>query len=331
MKQSFKMLDEFLNRYDKFIISTHESPDADGLGCEIAFLDFLKQMGKKGIILNSDPTPEICRFLDIDNEITIFTNESQLPDDIEKYALFILDTNDYTNIGSIHKYLDGRVKEKFFIDHHKGSDQDMIDINFVQAEVASASEIIYSIIKYYKKELNFKTAQALYTGIVFDTGSFRYPKTTLETFMTASHLVSKGVDPFKVYEHLYESNSLSSLQLRGKILSSMEILEDGKMISMKLTPEMVKDTKGSFSEGEATINAPFTVKGVIASLLIKQDIEGPVKISMRTKGDLDVAEIAMKNNGGGHKNAAGYKSKLSFDDAYAKAVEDMKTLFKKHF
>jgi len=181
---------------------------------------------------------------------------------------------------------------------------------------------------HYKKELNFKTAQALYSGIVFDTGSFRYPKTTSETFQIASHLVSMGADPFKVYEQLYESNSLSSLQLRGKILSSMDILEDGKMISMRLTPEMVKETKGSFAEGEATINSPFTVKGVIASLLIKQDMEGPVKISMRTKGNLDVSVIAIQNGGGGHKNAAGYKSKLTFEEAYTKAINDMKILFK---
>ena len=328
MNPLFKLLDEFLSRHDKFIISTHESPDADGLGCEIAFFDFIKQMGKEGIILNSDPTPEICKFFDIDNELTVFQDESQLPDNIEEYALIVLDTNDYSNIGHIYKYLKDRIKESFIIDHHKGNDQGMIDLNLILVEVASTSEIIFSIIKHYNKKLNFKAAQALYSGIVFDTGSFRYPKTSSETFQIASHLVSLGVDPFKVYEQLYESNSLSSLQLRGKILASMDILADGKMISMKLTPEMVRETKGSFAEGEATINSPFTVKGVIASLLVKQDLEGPVKISMRTKGNLDVSEIAMRNGGGGHKNAAGYKSKQPFEEAYAKAINDMKPFFK---
>ena len=328
MNQSIKKLDEFLKRNDKFIISTHESPDADGLGCEIAFFDFLKQMGKTVMILNSDPVPEICQFLDIDNELTVFSDESQLPADINEYAQFVLDTNDYNNIGSAYNILSTRVKEYFIIDHHQDSDQNKINTNFIKVDAASASEIIYAIIMYYGKELNFKTAQALFTGIVFDTGSFRYPKTTAETFKIASHLVSLGVDPFQVYEHLYESNSLSSFQLRGKILSSMEILEGGRMISMKLTPQMVADTNGSFSEGEATINQPFTVKGVAASLLVKQDVEGPVKISMRTKGNLDVAALAIKNGGGGHKNAAGFKSKLPFDEAYAKAVADMKEFFK---
>ena len=328
MNKSFKMLTEFLDRHDKFIISTHESPDADGLGCEIAFLDFLRQMGKSGIIINSDPTPGICKFFDIDDEIIILKDESQLPDNIEEYALFVLDTNDYNNIGTIYKHLKERVKSSFIIDHHQGSPQDLIDANFIKGELASTSEIIYLIIIHYKKELTFKAAQALYTGIVFDTGSFRYPKTTSDTYQTAAHLVRAGADPFKIYEQLYESNSLSSLQLRGKILSSMEVLEDGRMIAMRLTPEMVKETKGSFSEGEATINSPFTVKGVVASLLVKQDFEGPVKISMRTKGNLDVSKIALKNNGGGHKNAAGYKSKLPFEEAYAQAISDMKIFFK---
>jgi len=327
MNQSIKNLDDFINKYDKFIISTHESPDADGLACEIAFFDLMKQLGKNAIIFNSDPTPEICSFIDIDNEINILENIEQIPGKPEDYAQFVLDTNDYDNTGTVYKLLSQRVKDCFIIDHHQG-DQEKADANYVKVEAASASEIIYSIIQHYGKELNFKTAQALYAGIVFDTGSFRFPKTTSETFRIASHLVSFGVDPFKVYEQLYESNSISSFQLRGRILSTMDVLFNGRMIAMRLTPEMVNETGGSFSEGEATINQPFQVKGVVASLLIKQDTEGPVKVSMRTKGALNVAEIAIENGGGGHKNAAGYKSKLNFEETYNKAIEDMSKFFK---
>ena len=122
MEQSIQKLDEFLKRHSKFIISTHESPDADGLGCEIAFLDFLRQMGKTAIILNSDPVPEICSFLDIDNELTVLENESQIPEDIHEYAQFVLDTNDYNNIGSAYRILNNKVKEYFIIDHHQGGD-----------------------------------------------------------------------------------------------------------------------------------------------------------------------------------------------------------------
>jgi len=97
---------------------------------------------------------------------------------------------------------------------------------------------------------------------------------------------------------------------------------------MKLTPDMLRRTGASFTEGEPVINVPLTVKGVVASILIKQDIVGPVKVSMRTKGDIDVARLAMEMGGGGHKNAAGYKSKLSFEETYIKAIESMGRFFK---
>lgn len=327
MNSAFTNLDNFLTKHDKFIISTHESPDADGLGSAIAFLDLLKQLNKEAYILNSDPVPEICRFMDIDNEITTLRDESQLPPDIEDFVQIVLDTNDYENIGSAYKILKNRVKDFFIIDHHEG-DLHKADVNFIKVEASSTAEIIYSIIQYYRKEINFKTAQAIYAAIVFDTGSFRFPKTTSETFSIASDLLEYGVSPFKVYEELYESNSLSSFQLRTRILSTMEIMHNGKMVVMKLTPEMVEETSGSFAEGEAIINLPFTVKGVVVSILIKQDKEGPVKVSMRTKGDINVAAIAIRNGGGGHKNAAGYKPGLNFDEAYKKAVNDMDVFFK---
>ncbi len=327
MNSAFTNLDNFLNKYDKFIISTHESPDADGLGSEIAFLDLLKQLDKEAYIFNADPAPEICRFMDIDNELAVLIDESQLPENIEDFVHIILDTNDYENIGSIYKTLHPRVKDFFIIDHHEG-DLHKADVNFIKVEASSTAEIIYSIIQFYRKELNFKTAQAIYSAIVFDTGSFRFPKTTSETFSIASHLLEYGVSPFQVYEHLYESNSLSSFQLRTKILSTMEIMHKGKMVVMKLTPDMVEETNGSFAEGESIINLPFTVKGVVASLLIKQDTAGPVKVSMRTKGNINVAEIAIRNGGGGHKNAAGYKPGLNFEEAYNKAIDDMDVFFK---
>jgi len=99
------------------------------------------------------------------------------------------------------------------------------------------------------------------------------------------------------------------------------------MIALKLTPDMLKETGATFTEGEPAINLPLTVKGVVASLLVKQDFEGPVKVSMRTKGNIDVAQLAMERGGGGHKNAAGYKSKLSFDETYRQALKSMEKFF----
>ena len=100
MHSGFKSLDNYLEKYDSFIISTHESPDWDGLGAEIAFSELLGKLGKTAIILNSDPTPEAFESFDPDNEINVYSDDFALPDDIEKYAQFVLDTNDYDNIGT---------------------------------------------------------------------------------------------------------------------------------------------------------------------------------------------------------------------------------------
>ncbi len=327
MPSGFINLDKFLARHKKFIISTHESPDGDGLGAELAFNEILANMGKTTIILNSDPVPEKYLFIDPGKEIRVCAREIDLSDNIGEYAAFVLDTNDFSNIGVLHSLIRDRLKEVFIIDHHEGG-QDKLESNFIKVEASSTCEIIYSLFRYYDMVPSFKAAQALYTGILFDTGSFRYPKTSPETFRAAARLVELGVNPFTVYEKIYESNTLSSFELESMILASMEIHFGGKMIALRLTPEMLRKSGASFSEGELSINIPLTVDGVIASILVKQDIEGPIKVSMRTKGDYDVARIAMSNGGGGHKNAAGYKSKLDFEETFRKVINEVGAFFR---
>lgn len=326
MASGLKNLKNYLLKYQKFIISTHESPDGDGLGAEIAFHQLLNQIGKTSFILNSDPMPDKYIFIDIDDEINVFNKKFIFPDDLNEYAVFVLDTNNFDNIGPAYHYIKNSVIDVFVIDHHEGG-KDKFDTNFIKAEASSACEIVYDIMKSYKSEINFKTAQALYTGILSDTGSFRYPKTSPKTFKIASDLVRIGADPYTIYERIYESNTLASFELKAKMLASMEVHFNKKLILMKLTPEMLLQTGAPFTEGEININLPLTIDGVTASILVKQDISGPIKVSMRTKGDYDVAEIAMAKGGGGHKNAAGYKSTLAFEETCEDVLEELSTYF----
>ncbi len=327
MLTGLKNLSDFLSKYQKFVISTHESPDGDGLGAEIAFNELLHHLGKTSFILNSDPIPDKFLFIDTDNEINIYSDDFKLPDDLDEYAVFVLDTNNFDNIGAAYHNLKDKIKEVFVIDHHEGG-RDRIEADFIKVEASSASEIIYEIMRDYNVVPSLKSAQALYAGILFDTGSFRYAKTSPTTFKIAASLVEIGANPVTIYENIYETSSLASFQLRAKMLSSMEIHFSKKLILMKLTPDMLEATGSPFTEGELNINLPLTLDGIVASVLVKQDVEGPVKVSMRTKGELDVAEIAMANGGGGHKNAAGYKSKLSFDETCKDVINEMSKFFK---
>lgn len=322
----FVNLKNYLNSHDNFIISTHESPDPDGLGAEIAFKELLLKIGKHAIIINSDPTPSKFSFIDPDNEILIFDKNDIIPN-LTDYVVFVLDTNDFENIGKAYYHIKDSIRDVFIIDHHEG-DQDKIKSDFIKVEASSTSEIIGIILQHFGIIPSFKAAQALYAGIVFDTGCFKYPKTSPVTFVLAAQLVSLGVKPYEIYQQIYENNSLEVFRLRALMLSTMEVHFDGKLILLKLTPDMIKETNAPFAEGEVNINLPLSIQGVVASVLVKQDIGGPVKVSMRTKGNLDVAEIAIANGGGGHKNAAGYKSLYDFQTTRVKVLEEMSRFFK---
>jgi len=326
METGLKNFNDFLEKYEKIILSTHESPDADGLGSEIGMVYLLRHLGKKPVILNSDVTPEKYRFIDVDHEISVINVNFDVPNDIEDYALLVLDTNDCNNIGKAYTFLKDKVKEIFVVDHQSG-DSGCYQSSFIKEQASSTSEMVYALLKHYNTPIEFKVAQALFAGVVFDTGSFRYPKTTAFTFKMASELVEIGVIPFDIFEKLYENNSLASFELRTLILSSMKVLFQGRLVVMSMTADMLLKTGAPYEEGELNINVPLTVKGVVVSVLVKEDTNGLVKVSMRSKGNYDVSKVALENGGGGHKNAAGYKSKYKFNDAYAKAIDDVSVFF----
>jgi phosphoesterase RecJ-like protein len=326
MERGISNLDEFLGKHDKIVITTHESPDPDGIGAEMAFYDLMIFLKKKPIIINSDKTPQKYLFMDPSSLITIYNDQYAFPEDIGDYGLVILDTNDYENIGAIHKYTREKIKDTFIIDHHSRYETDL-KVNYIDPTASSTSEMMYDIFCHYQMPLAFNTAMPLYAGILFDTGSFRYPKTSPRTHRTVSALVEAGVSPTWIFDIMYESYSLSSLVLKSRMLATMEFYFNGKLVMMHLTPEMLVETGGIFSEGEHNINIPLTVKEVQASVMIKQDINGPIKVSMRTKGELNVADISFQHKGGGHKNAAGYKSFVPWTETKRLVLEDMSKLF----
>jgi bifunctional oligoribonuclease and PAP phosphatase NrnA len=326
MERALQDFVSFLNRHEKFVITTHESPDPDGIGAEVAFYNLLIHLGKKPIIVNADKTPDKYRFIDYDKKITIFDKSYVFPEDISDYGIVILDTNDYSNIGTVYFAFKNLISDVFIIDHHSKNVDD-VGFNYINPRASSTSEIIFQIIEHFKAPIPFKSALGMYSGMLFDTGSFRYPKTSPSTFMAAAKLVEVGVSPTWIYEVMYETYSVSSLMLKSRMLSTMEFHFGGRLVLMHLTPEMLIETGGIFSEGEININIPLTVKDVYVSVLIKKDIEGPLKVSMRTKGDLNVADIALSRKGGGHKNAAGYKSYLSWEETRTQVLDDISKFF----
>src|SRR6056297_1585371 len=170
----FDNLTLFLKKNTKFILCTHETPDGDAIGSECAMYFALKQMGKQVLLYNSDPAPQKYSYLQCAPFISHLKEKSQLPQDIDEYVLLILDTNDIHNIGVASELILPQVKDYFIVDHHE-SDDNIIEVNHIEESASSTCEILFELFDSLGLELTLPMADAIFTGIVYDTGSFIYP------------------------------------------------------------------------------------------------------------------------------------------------------------
>ena len=317
---------DFIDKYDKFIITAHETPDGDALGSEYAMLLALRKLGKSARILNADPAPQKFAFIANGGEFEVLVRKEQIPEDIGEFGLFILDVNDINNIGQVATLVLPRVKEYFIVDHHD-SETVQLAKNHIEQNASSTCEILYLLFREMNLELDLTIARALYMGIVYDTGSFIYPKTTAVTFEIAHDLVSLGVQPNDIYVSVYESNSISSLVLMSKVLATLELHYDNKVAVQTMTQELLRKADAIYEESDLLINIPLRSGDVRVSVFFKENLEGVKRCSLRSKGNIDVAAIAQSFGGGGHKTAAGFKCVRPFDVMKVEVLEMLHEYF----
>jgi phosphoesterase RecJ-like protein len=322
----YKSITRFLQNNDKFILTSHETPDGDAVGSECAMFAALNYLGKKVLIFNADPAADKYRYLSCSQDIHVLEDETQLPGDIGTFVLLIMDTNDIHNIGQVADIVLPRVKEYFIIDHHE-SDDDIIMVNHIEDSASSTCEILYALFRHLDIPITLPMANSLYTGIVYDTGSFIYPKTSAETFRIAHELVKTGVEPYYIYSRIYESNSVSALQLQAKVLSSLELLFDQQVAVLTMTHGDIVQCGALYEEADTLINIPLKSERIKVSLFFKENETGILRCSLRSKGDINVAEIAQHYGGGGHKTAAGFKSKYPLETIKQKVLDKLARYF----
>jgi len=322
----FNSLTHFIQAFDKFILTAHETPDGDALGSECAMYLALQQLNKEVIIFNADPTPEKYYYLEGAEHIRILKAESQIPANVGEYVLLILDTNDIHNIGQVADMLLPRVKEYFIIDHHE-SDEDIILDNHIEESASSTCEILYQLFELLGVPLSLPISTALFTGIVYDTGSFIYPKTSATTFSIAHNLVKIGVNPNYIYRRIYESNSISALRLQSRVLSTLELFYNQHVAAQTMTRDMIFECRAKYEEADTLINIPLKSEKVMVSLFFKENEEGILRCSLRSKEDINVAEIAQLYGGGGHRTAAGFKSIWPLETIKQKVLEMLAKYF----
>jgi phosphoesterase RecJ-like protein len=320
---------QLIERHKNFILTTHVNPDGDGLGSELALAYFLRKKGKTVTIINNSKTPENYEWLDHKKEIIFFSAENDRDKLLNADAIFILDTNQPERLRNMQPFVVQSQATKIVIDHHLDS-HTFADHYLFDENATSTGEIIYRILnKLDPSSIDKDIAMALYTAIMTDTGSFRYPRVNQETHNIIAHLIECGADPIESYSNVYENWHLGRMQLLGKALDSMKMVYDGKLVYIVCSQKMFDETGTTEIETDNFTIYPMSVRGVQIGILFNELSDG-VKISFRSKGSIPINELAKEFGGNGHHNAAGtrlFNVKLqdTIDTVIKKAGKYLKT------
>lgn len=296
----------------------HRGPDGDAMGSALALDGFLKSFEIKPVVVAPDDFPSFLKWLPGNEDVLIYENKSQEIDEIIKNMdlIFCLDFNHPGRVAKFQNTLTAAEAPKLVIDHHRDPDA-FADEYYVNEEASSTAELIYHLIEEMGEtdRIDGDVAICLYTGLVTDTGSFRFDSVTPDVLRIAAELMKKGIDHTKVYDEIYDNSTLDRLRLRGYALSEKTILlEDSGAAYISLTNKELERFNFHPGDTEGLVNYALGLAGVhVAGFFYERD--GYVKISLRSKGKVDVNEVASAYfNGGGHKNAAGGRSSDSLKE-----------------
>jgi phosphoesterase RecJ-like protein len=308
---------EFLKRHTSLLLTTHDPADPDGLGAEMLFLLLAKSMGKKVRIINSSPIPELYRYMDVDNTVESWKNVgATLPRDA---AMVIFDTADEYHIGDLRDIIPF-AKEVFVIDHHEHNEFSTFR-GYIDSTASSTCELMVELALTAGIKLTPEYATAAYSGIVYDSGFFAYPKTSARTFRAALALVEAGVNPNKVYQIFNGSASTEALLLEKSVLSTLEIRNHGKVAIQILRKSELEKNGAAYEDAKLFINTPMKSREIEVSIMVKEPIEGNLRCSLRSKGNVNVAKLAQTLGGGGHATAAGFRSSRGLNETIATILE----------
>lgn len=286
---------------NRFLLTSHVNPDGDALGSELGLARLLRRLGKGAVVWNRDVMPSVYRPLPGSDRI--HTGEEPPAGFPEVFdAIIVLECPSPDRTG-LEQHLGGL--PIINIDHHLGNQHYGV-VNWVDSAAPAVGEMVYRLAQGLKVSLDEETAACLYLTLVTDTGGFRYSNATAAAFEAAAALVRDGARPEQVSQWLYESQPMSGMLLLREMLQTLELHEGGRVATARLTLEMFQMAGASSGDSEGLIDYPRSIAGVDAVALIREREDGTVKVSLRSRGDVDVEKIARHHGGGGHRNAAGF-------------------------
>lgn len=320
-----------MNNYDKVIkllegkksvlIGSHINPDGDAIGSTIALGMALKEAGKKVVMFNRDPVPGSLNFLESSSEFV--RDLSGVNCDLA----VLVDSASPDRAGTVFEKAAAHLP-KIAIDHHR-IDVSAVDVSCIDETAASTGEVILRILKRMNAKITSAIAMCIYTTLAVDTGFFRYSNTTEAVLRVAADLVSLGADPWTVAKNLEESYPAARLFLLARSLAALELSENGRYATMDVTQQMLKETGANMEQSDEFAGVPRTIDSVVISALFREMPSGKIKVSMRSKEDIDVSAIAKQFDGGGHSHAAGCSITGTMGEAKSKIAAIVSDILKK--
>ena len=317
--EDFNNVKQILSEPKKIAIVPHRNPDGDAYGSSLALYHYLLKFNHKVTIVSPNDCPEFLKWMPGEDQIVIYENDTVNATNIleEAEIIFALDFNALHRVGDrMFQALKKLDPIYIMIDHHQ-QPEDFAQFTYSDSSVCSTCQMLYQFIEKLDEldKIDLDIATCLYAGILTDTGSFRFPATTSETHRIVADLLDKGANNSEIYNKIHNVSSYDRLQLLGKALQNMKVVEGYKTAYITLSQSELNNNNFKKGDTEGFVNYALSLKNVIfAAIFIEDRKQGIIKISFRSVGDFSVNEFSRNHfNGGGHINAAGGKSDDSLD------------------
>jgi len=316
----FQKLKEIFTGYNSFLVTTHVNPDADAIGSQLAISKILAKLGKKVYAINHSPNPYYLEFLD--DEKILQRYDASIHDEIIKgcEVIIIADLNHVNRTVKMEKAIRNSKALKICIDHHQNP-ENFFDFKFCSTDYSATGEILFDFVKETGVcQLDYPIALNLYAAIMTDTGSFRFERTTPKVHRNMAELLEVGVSPVYVYDKIYDQSRFCKIKLLGESLAGIKMNESKKLSWMVITKEMIDRTCADEAEVDGFVNFCLSIENIQIGILFFELKDG-IKISFRSKGDINVNKLASEYNGGGHINASGARLfNASLDETITKVL-----------
>ena len=320
------MLDA-IAKHRRVLVTTHVRPDGDALGSSVALMLGLRAMGIESELLLLSRLPAKYAFIVHDNAIVCHDMERRPTDVLDHLsrfdALIVCDTGTWSQLPGLKERVLAWDAPKLVIDHHL-TQEDWATTKLVVTQAAAAGEIIAELLDQASVQIDGPIATALFLAIASDTGWFQFSNTRPYTLRLAARLVESGVNTDAMYQLLYQNERAERLALQTRAQQSLELLADGRLAVMRVRKSDFEETLADVQDTENLINIPLQIRAVQASIVLTEPKDGgPIRISLRSKGGVDVARFAEQFGGGGHARASGLKIDGTLEEAHDRVVSAM--------